>query len=334
MDIRRLDRSEWAGALPDSGFEPFHTPAGLSTLADHTEGELRLYGGFKGQHPVGLWPAFVRDQNVGRAVLSPPPSMAVPRLGPIVMAESPKQRKREKVNRTFTTEVLDRLDADASRTLFYGIVSTTYGDPRPFTWAGMDVEPAFTYHVDVDDRTPDELLASFSRDLRKDVTNGEDLAVTVDREGVEGARPVYQDVVARYDAQGETFGPSWPYVRDAVEAFGDRARVYVARDPDGEFLNGMIFLYSNDAAYSWLGGTKRNYDSVATKSLVQWAMLTDLVEDPPFESIERYDMTGANTERICRYKAAFGGELVPYYMVESGGATMDIAKRAYRMVRG
>lgn len=334
MDVRLLDHQEWSDALPEAGFEPFHTLAGLSVLDDHAEGELRLYGGFKGQHPVGLWPSFVREQGVGRAVLSPPPSMAVPRLGPIVMAESPKQRKREKVNRTFTGEVLDRLDVDSNRTLFHGVVSTTYGDPRPFTWAGLDVEPAFTYHVDVTSRTTDDLLSSFSRDLRKDLTRAEDLDVTVEREGVEGARPVHDDVVARYEAQGETFGPTWPYVRDAVEAFGDRCRVYVARDPDGEFLNGMIFLYSNDAAYSWMGGTKANYESVATKSLVQWAMLTDLVEDPPFESIERYDMTGANTERICRYKAAFGGRLVPYYVVESGGATMDLAKRAYRMVRG
>src|SRR6056297_1624637 len=98
MEIRQLSVAEWGEALPADGFEVFHTPAALGVLDDHAAGELRLYGGFKGDRPVGLMPLVVRESTVGRAVLSPPPGFSIPRLGPLIMPASPKRRKREKVN--------------------------------------------------------------------------------------------------------------------------------------------------------------------------------------------------------------------------------------------
>ncbi|MFC7137880.1 hypothetical protein ACFQRB_18380 [Halobaculum litoreum] len=49
-------------------------------------------------------------------------------------------------------------------------------------------------------------------------------------------------------------------------------------------------------------------------------------------SVDTYDLMGANTERICRYKSKFGADLVPYYTVESEGAGMKAAKTAYRLM--
>lgn len=334
MDVRRLDLSEWSEALPNTGFEPFHLPEALEVLDRYAPGELHLYGGFKGDRAAALLPVFVHDRAVARTIQSPPPSLGIPRLGPIVMSASPKQRKQEKVNRTFTEDVLDRLDADARGTLFRMLGSTTYVDPRPYVWAGFAVGPEFTYHLDIDSTTTDDLLSGFSRDLRKDVRKGEELDVTVGVEGAEAAEDVHESVAARYDEQGKTFGLSRSYVLDVIAALDERSRVYVARGPDEEFLNGMIFLYSNDAVYSWMGGIRGDYEGVSTKSLVQWEMLTDLVESPPVESVHRYDLSGANTERLCRYKAAFGGTLVPYYNVESTGTSMDVAKKAYQLVKG
>ncbi len=63
-------------------------------------------------------------------------------------------------------------------------------------------------------------------------------------------------------------------------------------------------------------------------------MLTDLLEDPPVDSVRRYDLSGANTRRLCEYKSGYGGRLVPYYRVESTGVPMAVAKRAYQLVKG
>lgn len=334
MNLQRIDESEWADALPDSGFEVFHTPEALAVVGRHADGELQLYAGYNGDRPVALLPIVVQNRAAGSAALSPPPALGIPRLGPLLMPASPKRRKRERLNRQFTDELLEALGARDRWTLFRTICSPTYPDPRPYTWAGFDVEPAFTYSLDTAGRSTDDLLKSFSKSLRREIRDGRELDVTVGVEPVEEVRSVYEDTATRYREQGTRFALDWPYVRDLTNALAatDRCRVYVARTPEGAFLSGITVLYSNDAAYFWQGGTRTTHEGVSINSLLHWRIIEDLVEAPPRESVTRYDLMGANTERLCRYKSKFGADLQPYYVVETDSRYMDVAKRAYELV--
>ncbi len=332
MRIEELSLSEWEDALPSDGFEVFHTPEALGVIESHATGELKLYGGFKGQQPIGLLPIVVQERSLGTAVLSPPPGFGIPRLGPVLMPTSPKRRKREKVNSSFAEQVLDEIDADSSLTVFRMVCNTDYVDPRPYRWADLDLDTSFTYSLDLDGVDSDEVLKSFSKSLRREIRDGLDLDVSVTVHGVESARDVYEETRSRYAEQDQQFPMEWPYVRDLVSALDERARVYVARTPDGEFLSGITVLYSNDAGYFWQGGTRATYRNVSVNSLLHWHIIQDIADDPPVDGVSRYDLMGANTERLCRYKSKFGAELVPYYVVESPGKHMDVAKRAYQML--
>ncbi len=334
MRLEEIDFSTWGTALPNTGFEPFHTPEALRVLDAHTSDDLRLYAGFNGDRPVALLPLFVRSMRVGTVLSSPPPEMGVSRLGPLVMPASPKRRKREKLNGEFASLVLDETDADARTTLLRVLTGSGYGDPRPFVWNGFDVETFWTYRLDTAETTADALLTAASKSLRREIRDASELDITIDREGVKGAKAVYDETRSRYAEQGRELPMSWPYVRDLVEALSDvdRARVYVARDSEGRFLSGITVLYSNDAGYFWQGGTRSVYEGVAVNSLLHWRVIEDIVDDPPRESVSAYDLQGANTERLCQYKSKFGAELVPYYLVETSGASMTAAKRAYELV--
>ncbi len=333
MEIRQLSLDEWDDALPSSGFEVFHTAAALEAIDDHTSGDLRLYGGFKGDRPVGLFPVFVQERAVGRAILSPPPGLAIPRLGPLVMPASPKRRKREQVNGRFAEHVLDALDTDASMTLFRTVCPTSYPDPRPYVWSNLDLDTSFTYHLDVDADT-DELLKSFSKSLRREIRDGQDLDIEVDVTAEDGVRAVFEHTRERYREQDRGFTLDWPYVSDLTRALAadDRCRTYVARGPGGDYLSGMVVLYSNDAAYYWLGGARTIYEGTSVNSLLHWHVIQDIAAGDPRESVDTYDLMGANTERLCQYKSKFGASLVPYYALESSGAGMAAAKTAYRLV--
>jgi len=333
MEIQHLSLDEWGDALPSSGFEVFHAPAALDVLADHADGTLRLYGGFKGDQPVGLFPVFEQERAVGRALLSPPPGFAVPRLGPLVMPASPKRRKREQVNGRFAEQVLDELDVDASLTLFRAVCPTSYPDPRPYVWSDLSLDTSFTYHLDVPGDT-DDLLASFSKSLRREIRDGTDSDVTVDVSEEDGVRSVFERTRARYAEQGRGFTLDWGYVSDLTRALAgdDRCRTYVARSPGGRFLSGIVVLYSNDAAYYWLGGARTDYEGTSVNSLLHWHILRDIAAGEPRESVDTYDLMGANTERLCRYKSKFGAGLAPYYALESRGPGMTAAKTAYRLV--
>ena len=331
MNIEHLSIDEWADALPSDGFDVFHTPEALRVLDVHTSADLTLLGGFKGQQAVALFPAFVRDCGVGRMITSPPPSKNIPHMGPLLMPNSPKRRKQEKLNRTFTEGVLDELDATASQTLFRTITTPEF-DPRPFEWAEFSVEPSFTYRLDLDGADLDDVRGSFSSSLRRDIRDAEETDATVSVEGVTAARAVFDRMVERYEDNDDTLGVTWPFVRDLVNALDDRCRVYTVRSGDGEFLSGIITLYSDDAAYFWQGGARADYQGTSVNSLLHWEIIADIVEDPELESVHQYDLVGANTERLCKYKAKFGAQLRPYYLVESSGPSMEIAKRAYQLV--
>lgn len=332
MRVEQVDFEAWERALPDDGFEVFHLPAALRVLADHTDADLQLYAGYKGDQPVALLPVFVSQPPVGTVVQSPTPSMGVPRLGPVLMPNSPKKRKREKLNRKFTEAVAEEFAVDSPLTLLRLVCNTAYTDPRPYSWLDMRTETLFTYCLDVGDSDLDSIRSAFSSSLRRDIRDAEDLPVTIEREGIDGVREIHQDTMDRFAEQGETDGRTWPYVRDLAEALDERCQAYVARGPDGEYIGGITVLYSNDMAYFWQGGTKSTYEGTSVNSLVHWRIIEDIAAGDPVESVDQYDLMGANTERLCRYKSKFGAELVPYYLIETESKSMDVAKRAYQLV--
>lgn len=329
IETRELTMSEWSKALPGAGTEVFHTASALSVVDTHTNGELQLYGGFKGEQPVALVPVFVDRKAMGRIITSPPPSMGIPRLGPLLLSNSPKQRKKETVNEDFTASILDDLSVDARLTLFRMVCPRAYADPRPFQWNQLRVTPEFTYVLDLAGETDDTVMDPFSRSLRNEMRRGKEIDVTVATEGRGAAKRIWESVADHFEEQGMDAPIEWPFVRDLLKALAEHHRVYVAREPDGTFASGIIVLYSADTAYYWLGGIMTTYDGVSVNSLLHRTVIEDIVTEPRLDPITRYDLVGANTERLCEYKGKFSGELVPYYVVESAGPEMKLAKGAY-----
>ncbi|HET7324238.1 MAG TPA: GNAT family N-acetyltransferase [Halococcus sp.] len=331
MEIERLTLPEWANALPATGFEWAHTPGTLQAINDHVTGELRLYGGFNGQQLVGLLPVVVRTELFATAVISPPPGFGITRMGPVLLPTSPKRRKQEKVNREFTAGVLEAVGAHNPFTLFGLSCSTEYTDPRPYIWAGFDVETRFTYRLDLHDTTPEHVQQSYSKSLRREIRDAENAGVTVSRRGIEGARDVYAAHEARRSEQGDSYPVSWEYTRDFVARLGERTRTYVAETPDGEFASGVTVVYSNDEGYFFQGGTRTDHLYVNVNGLLHSHVIEDILTDPALDSVTRYELGNANIEPLARYKSKYGGELVPYCFIKSG-RLMDLAQKAYELL--
>jgi hypothetical protein len=331
MDISSITVDEWEEEVPSSGISVFHRPETLRVIDAHAAGDLSVYVGHKGDRLVGMLPVYRRHHPLGTIAVSPPPGLGVPHQGPMLRPASPKQRKRERLNRTFTDGVVERVDDDSHFSLMRVVCHPDYTDPRPFRWVGLDVETLFTYRLDLADATTDDVRSEFSRSLRREIDDAEDADISVEREGMKGARAVYVDCMERYAEQGRDYSLTWPFVRDLVDALEDRCSVFVTRGPDGEYLGGIIALYSDDAAYFWQGGVRHTYEDVTTNSLLHWTIIRDLIENPDREGVDQYDLFGANTARLCEYKSKFGGRLVPYYRVESAGAGMALAKSAYSL---
>lgn len=332
MRLEVIDLSEWSEVLPEQGFGPFHTAEALEVIDEHTTADMQLFAGFNGQQPVALLPMFVRDEPVGRLASSPPPGFELRGLGPILMPTSPKRGKREKLNDEFTRLIIDAIDGEASTTLLLMTCETEYGDPRPYGWAGFDVQTKYTYQIDLESTTQEELLHSFSKSLRRDIRDAAD-EIRVEVRGRSDARDLYEATKARYEEQGKGFEVPWRFLSDMLVALDDRAAVYVAESPGGEFLSGIVVVYSNDTAYFWMGGIRQTEVEHNVNGLLHWRAIKDLFEDPSRESIDTYDLYSANKRDIVRFKRKFGGQLKPYYRIESKSLPLTVAKRAYRLKR-
>lgn len=335
MRVETIGFDEWGDALPASGFEVFHLPSALEVIDDHTNGECRLYAAKKGQETIGLLPLFLQERRVGQVALSPPPGLSIPRLGPLLMPNSPKRRKREQLNETLGEAVLEDVGADESTSLFRMGCPLGYSDPRPYVWNELSVQPKFTYVVDIADCDSfEELMTGFSKSLRNKMRRLPDLDVTIQDEHRNGALRIYEEVADRYREQDESPPVSRLFVDDLVTALDDRYRAYVARDGNENYLGGILTLYSNDMVYFWQGGVRNSYDGVSVNTLLHRRILEDTITDPELETVSGYDLVGANTRRLCEYKAKFCGDLESYYVVESDSVGMTAAKAAYRVFSG
>lgn len=331
MNVTEVSLSEWADVLPAEQIEVFHTPEVLRVMNAHATGELRLFVGFRGQEPVGLLPVFLREFPGVTVALSPPPGLSVSRLGPAVMSKTPKRRKQETINQAFTEAVLDAVGTDRGLTLFGMVFSTEYVDPRPYQWKGFDVEPRFTYRLDLRDTDRDEVLKGFTRDLRTEIRKLEETSLEPSVGGAADAVRVYDDYRERFAEQGAEFPTPRAYTRELVATLDDRARVYTVESPSGEFLGGISVLYSDSTAYFWQGGMRADYEGLSVNSLLHWRIIEDILRDPELDSVERYDLGRAAVQRLGRYKSKFNPDLVPYYEVKSS-KLMLLAKRAYEFV--
>ena len=321
-----LDR--WNGFVERSRQgDLFHRLDALQVQADYTGADCHPLVGFKGQEPVGIFPAFTISKGGVSTAFSPPPNLWIPHLGPALLnVDKLKRRKAERRHRRFVDGCLDWLDRECGPKYVHVRTGGRYDDVRPFEWNEFEIQPRHTYEVDL---TPgeDEVLASFSSDARGNIRTDDD-RYDVHVGGDDAIRRIIRQVEARHEEQGEPYTLDPEFVVALRERLPDgMVRPYVC-EVDGEFAGGMVALVDEDRVYRWQGGAKHDFD-VPVNDLVDWAIMTDAMD----EDVSRYDLVGANERRLCGYKAKFSPELVRYYSVERGTRMMNLLSDVYKRFR-
>jgi len=306
-----------------------HHDAALSVLERHSGGTCHRLAGLKGEEPVGVFPVFTIQKGPAVVAVSPPPNLKLPYLGPLeIDRHGVKRRRRDKQNHRFVDNCLEWLETEQGPGYSHIRTAPGYGDVRPFIWQEYEATPRYTYVIDLD-QPADELLAAFSADARRNVTDEYDLDYELTEGGHEEIDHILEQVRDRHAEQDEPFPLDTEVVHDLYTALPDGVvRPYVCR-VDGEFVGGAVYLEYGGQGICWLGGTKTDAD-LPVNDLVDWDYITDAMD----RGVERYDHAGANNPRIARFKSKFAPELVSYYRLENGTRTMSALSKLYGMVRG
>ncbi|AGB16235.1 hypothetical protein Halru_1628 [Halovivax ruber XH-70] len=322
VDIRSFDLEtepeEW-NRLVDRAHRsnPFYRAEALALQATETETTVHALAGFKGEEPVGLFPAFELTKGPFAAVFSPAPQSWSCYLGPVVHSMSHlKQRKADRRLRSFVDGCLEWLE-DACSPVYWKVTTAGIDDLRPFTWNGFDVSLQYTYVVDLED-SPEAVRDRFSSDARRNVQSVPD-GVSVTVEGPDAIDSIVEQVATRYEKQGRPFHLEPSYVRALYDALPAGAiRPYVCR-VDGEFCGGILVLESDDTRFRWQGGVKLEDVDVPVNDLLDWRIIADGIDS----AATRYDLVGAGVPAINRYKAKFNPRLETHHTITSGTFGID-----------
>ena len=319
---RYVDRSPQGGV--------FHQLSALRAQAEYAGADLRPLVGYKGQEPVGIFPIFELRKGPIPLAFSPPPDLRISYLGPgLLNMDKMKRRKAERRHRRFVDGCLEWVENEIGP--WYAHVRTVadYPDLRPFLWDDCDVTPNYTYLVDLT-LEEDDLLMTFSRDARSNVTGDYDTEYAIEIGGREGVRDIVRQVRARYESQDETFGVPTDFVLDLYDALPDeQVRPHVL-SVDGEFVGGILALHFGDTVARWQGGVRTDADvDLPINDLLDFAVMRDGME----ADLSWYDLVGADNPRINRYKSKFNPELRPFHRIEAGSRPVIELAHAYKQLK-
>ncbi|MDF9745955.1 lipid II:glycine glycyltransferase FemX [Natrinema salsiterrestre] len=326
----RSDADEWNRYVDRSdGTNPFFRAEALELQAEDTGSTPHLLAGFKGQEPVGVFPVFEYARGPVTGAFSPAPHSWTAYLGPALLnVDKLKQRKADRRIKRFLEGCLGWIDEEISP-LYSKFVTGEFADVRPFVWNGYDIEPGYTYVVDLDG-SEDELLDGFSSDARSNIRNADDDRYAIEEGDADDVGRIVERVRERYESQGQPFGLSADFAQSLYETLPDGAiRPYVCR-VDGEFLGGILVVESDRTRYRWQGGVKPDADvDVAINDLLDWHVMRDGLS----EGADEYDLVGAGVPSINRYKAKFNPRLVTTYEITAGAFGIDLLVDRYQKHR-
>lgn len=325
-----LSADEWNQLVEQSpAGTPFHQHAALETLARYANATLHTLIGYKGDEPVGVFPLFERSKGPVSVVYSPPPNLNIPYLGPLLLNTGGLKRRRRDVRNHRLVDAYEEWIEDCIAPRYTNVrTSVGYRDIRPFDWRGYETVPRFTYEIDlrVD---PSELLERFSSGARSNVCSEYDFDYTVEQGGPDDIDRIVAQVRERHEHQGETFPMPSALVRDLHERPGAATvRPHVCRI-DGSFAGGIVSIENDHTIYGWLGGAKTE-TNLPANDLLDWHICQDAID----RGLERYDLVGANHERIYSYKAKFAPDLRSYYRLQRGTVEMNILAELYTRISG
>jgi hypothetical protein len=324
-DVERWD--EYVERSSQATF--FHQYDALQCQAEHTGATLHPLVGYKGEEPVGLFPAFELAKGPLTGVFSPPPYLWVGYLGPALLNTAKlSQRKTERRNEQFVEGCIERLRSEIGTAYLQITTPPGYDDVRPFKWSGGTVTPKYTYTVDL---RPDEeaLLNAFSSDARSNIRDAEAVDYSVEVGGHESIEWLLEQVRQRYEAQGRPYSDSDGFVVDLHDRLPDgQVRPYVLRI-DGERIGGLLTVEDADTIYRWQGGVRPAADvDLAVNDVLDWHVM----RSAPERGISSYDLVGAGDRSINRYKAKFAPELTPFYRIQDGAWGVPALTHVYRQI--
>lgn len=278
-------------------------------------------------NPVVALPLFRLKTGPLKAVLSPPPSLGIEYLGPLMDDELLGSAARETDRLRVMDELLSKVEEEYRPSLTYLRVSPSMTDGRPFTWNRYRLETLYTYVIRL--RKPKaELLSAFHHSLRRDVRRA-DGKVEVRAGGKELCALAHDFIAARFRAQGMKFGPTKAYLVRLAERLGREAFEPIAAYTATGIEAVALVTYHGHRASFWQHAASMRPTNLPLTTCMAWHAIQIALE----RGYDEFELVGANTRRLVEYKSKFRPTLQPFQEASKASISGRSAMLLFRKLR-
>lgn len=200
------------------------------------------------------------------------------------------------------------------------------------------IQPKYVMHLDVEGKTEDEILASFTQSHRRKVRTGPKKGVEIRICGQEMI-PEFTRIMVETGLRDNFVTRDEKYFSNMLKNLGEHCRLYMAF-LDGEPIAGTLAIWFGDKVWYLYGASSNVHRETMPNYSLQWEMIRWAVE----KKCRIYDFRGVSGDLdennplygLYKFKKGFNSELVEfvgeYDMVISPfwNKTIEAATKVYR----
>jgi hypothetical protein len=308
----------------------FHQIEWLRIMAKYTKTKLMLLVGLDGEEIFAALPLFYEEKYGGllRKLSSPPYPTGDPYLG-FVFPDSHRwnQSRWEHLLVNFQEQLEEYIRSKINPDSIFIATSPELTDVRPFLWSGYEAVPRFSYIGDIRDK--DLTWDRFNKSTRRNILKAETSGAFIEEGGEREYDLVIDWMAERYREQNMAFDLSKGYLKELYERFHPtNLRVFLC-NWDGEHVGGQVVLTYKNKYLFWLGGMRLKKEEIYPNFFLFWK----LIEWGRERGLEYFDLLGANTSSISKFKSQFGFDLKVYFWLQKSNLRHRLASNMVKIFR-
>jgi lipid II:glycine glycyltransferase (peptidoglycan interpeptide bridge formation enzyme) len=200
-------------------------------------------------------------------------------------------------------------------------------DPRPFKWAGYEVEPAYGYMMDLSTGVECIWLKKFNKKLRQNIERAIRKGISIKEGGKEELEVIYGLMVDRYAEQDKMVNVPKEYLLELYDNFTENIKIFVAKY-EGEIVTGLIDVCYKNKIASWIGNPRpRVKMSPSPNDLLRWEEIKYACK----YGMKYYEEVGiAGNERLYSYYSKINPELLVLFTVKKASFLSKFLETSYK----
>lgn len=281
----------------------FHTWRALKILEKYSKTKLYPVMVFRDDAAIGCIPLFFFKKMFMKFLFSPPPHVALSRLGPLMVTpDNLTNHKIETLHKEFQEKVDEYIYTEINPD--YTMLSSAHlQDSRGFMWRGFHIEPTYNYSFNLNNNI-DNIWNNFKKNTRGDILRAQRRGFSVREGNKEDMVRIYELLEKRYEEQKRNVHVSKDYLLEMYDAFyPSNLKIFVV-EHEGNVVTGNIEVYFKNNAITWIGIAKA---AEHANDLLTW----ECMKYAGSIGITNYGIMGvAGDERLSKFYSKFNPDFL------------------------